>query len=169
MIMEKDLERLIRYIRKEDVALFVGSGFSIKAGAPNVWQIIEAILKEGGQAITDSLTESDCGQLRVVSEAYVKECCGRNELIMLLKRLFDFMPQDCSDQLTLTKIPHIKQIFTTNYDTLIEDAYPKSKRSVVTSNEGCAYTDEGLATIYKVHGDITTLYDSSSIIITDSD
>lgn len=28
--MEKDLERLIRYIRKEDVALFVGSGFSIK-------------------------------------------------------------------------------------------------------------------------------------------
>lgn len=167
--MEKDLERLIRYIRKEDVALFVGSGFSIKAGAPNVWQIIEAILKDGGQAITDSLTESDCGQLRVVSEAYVKECCGRNELIMLLKRLFDFMPQDCSDQLTLTKIPHIKQIFTTNYDTLIEDAYPKSKRSVVTSNEGCAYTDEGLATIYKVHGDITTLNDSSSIIITDSD
>ena len=56
MIMEKELERLIRYIRKEDVALFVGSGFSIKAGAPNVWPIIEAILKEGGQAITDSLT-----------------------------------------------------------------------------------------------------------------
>lgn len=45
--MNKDLERLIKYIRKEDIAIFIGSGFSFKAGAPHVCDIIEAILKEG--------------------------------------------------------------------------------------------------------------------------
>lgn len=167
--MDKDLERLIKYIRKEEVALFIGSGFSIKAGAPSVWDIIDAILKEGGQSFKDDLTESDCKQLRLVSEAFVNECGGRNDLMTLLKNLFSFEPKDCSDQQTLTKIPHIKQIFTTNYDTLIEDAYPKSKCNVVTANEGCAYTDAHSTTIYKVHGDIATLNNSASIIITDSD
>ena len=57
--MDKDLERLIKYIRKEEVALFIGSGFSIKAGAPSVWDIINAILEEGGQSFKDDLTESD--------------------------------------------------------------------------------------------------------------
>lgn len=167
--MDKDLERLIKYIRKEEVALFIGSGFSIKAGAPSVWDIIDAILEEGGQSFKDNLTESDRKQLRLVSEAFVNECGGRNDLMTLLKNLFVFEPKDCSDQQTLTKIPHIKQIFTTNYDTLIEDAYPKSKCNIVTANEGCAYTDAHSTTIYKVHGDIATLNNSASIIITDSD
>lgn len=167
--MDKDLERLIKYIRKEEVALFIGSGFSIKAGAPSVWDIINAILKEGGQSFKDGLTESDCKQLRLVSEAFVNECGGRNDLMTLLKNLFGFEPKDCSDQQTLTRIPHIRQIFTTNYDTLIEDAYPKSTCNVVTANEGCAYTDVHFTTIYKVHGDIATLNNSASIIITDSD
>ena len=57
--MDKDLERLIKYIRKEEVALFIGSGFSIKAGAPSVWDIIDTILEEGGQSFQDDLTESD--------------------------------------------------------------------------------------------------------------
>lgn len=167
--MDKDLERLIKYIRKEDVAFFIGSGFSIKAGAPNVWNIINAILEEGGQLFKEGLDDSIRENLRLVSEAYVKECGSRNDLMVLLRDLFEFTPKDCSDQQTLTRIPHIRQIFTTNYDTLIEDAYPKSKRVVVTSNDGCAYTDEHKTKIYKVHGDITTLNDSSSIIITDSD
>lgn len=167
--MNKDLERLIKYIRKEDVALFIGSGFSLKAGAPKVWDIIEAILREGGQSFREGLDDSIRNSLRLLSEAYVKECGSRNDLMVLLRDLFNFDPTDCSNQQTLTKIPHIKQIFTTNYDTLIEDAYPRSERIVVTSNEGCAYTDEHKTKIYKIHGDITTLNDSASIIITDSD
>lgn len=95
--MDKDIERLIKYIRKEEVALFIGSGFSIKAGAPSVWDIIDAILKEGGQSFKDGLKESDSKQLRLVSEAFVKECDGRNDLMTLLKNLFGFVPKDCSD------------------------------------------------------------------------
>ena len=167
--MDRNLERLIKYIRKEEVALFVGAGFSLKAGAPRVWDIINSILEEGGQSFSDCIPEKKRTKLRAVSEVFIKDCNGRNDLMVLLRNLFSFEPKDTSDQDALTRIPHIKKIFTTNYDTLIEDAYPKSKRMVVTANEGCAFTDDHLVTIYKVHGDITTLNDSSSIIISDSD
>ena len=154
MTMDKDLERLIKYIRKEDVALFIGSGFSFKAGAPHVCDIIEAILKEGG----DDFSRDNKGKnLRDVTESFVKHCDGRNDLITLLNKLFCFEHRDNSDQILLTKIPHIKTIFTTNYDTLLEDAYNQSERVVITSNEGSSYYDERKVNIYKVHGDITTL------------
>lgn len=164
--MTKELERLIKYIRKEDVALFIGSGFSFKAGAPHVCDIIEAILKEGGE---DFASDNGNKSLRDVSESFVELCNGRNDLISLLNKLFNFEVQDTSDQDMLRKIPHFKEIFTTNYDTLIESAYPTNERLVITSNEGCSYASEQSVKIYKVHGDITTLNSPDGIIITESD
>ncbi len=38
-----DFESLIRYIRREDVTLFIGSGFSLKAGAPSAYSLVQAI------------------------------------------------------------------------------------------------------------------------------
>ena len=124
--MDKELERLIKYIRKEDVALFIGSGFSFKAGAPHAYDIIEAILKEGGEEFA---SENKDKNLRDVSESFVDFCDGRNDLISLLGRLFSFEIKDTSDQELIRKIPHFKTIFTTNYDTLLENAYPQAERS----------------------------------------
>lgn len=164
--MDKDLGRLIKYIRKEDVILFIGSGFSFKAGAPHVCDIIEAILKEGGKEFA---SENKGKSLRDVSESFVEFCDGRNDLISLLGKLFNFEIKDTSDQEILRKIPHFKTIFTTNYDTLLETAYPQAERVVITSNEGCSYADDRIVNIYKVHGDITTLNAPDGIIITESD
>lgn len=164
--MEKDLERLIKYIRKEDVALFIGSGFSFKAGAPHVCDIIEEILKEGGEKFA---SENKDKNLRDVSESFVEYCDGRNDLISLLGRLFNFEVKDTSDQDALRKIPHVNTIFTTNYDTLLENAYPQAERVVITSNAGSSYADDKKVNIYKVHGDITTLNAPDGIIITESD
>lgn len=164
--MANEVERLIKYIRKEDVALFIGSGFSLKAGAPSVWTIIEALNKEANTDLTEG---EEHPSLRFISERFVKNYGDRNELISILKRLFTFEVTDTSDQKMLVKIPHIHSIFTTNYDTLIEDAYGKDDRIIVTSNNGCAYTSNVPVCIYKVHGDITTLNDPDRIVITDSD
>lgn len=164
--MNKDLERLIKYIRKEDVALFIGSGFSFKAGAPHVCDIREEILKEGGDQFA---LENNDKNLRGISESFVKFCNGRNDLISLLDKLFNFKVKDTSDQEILRKIPHFKTIFTTNYDTLLENAYPQEERVVITSNEGCSYVDDKKVNIYKLHGDITTLNAPDGIVITESD
>lgn len=45
---EKDIKRLIKHIAKEDTVPFLGSGFSLKAGAPSVWNLKEAIVEDGG-------------------------------------------------------------------------------------------------------------------------
>ena len=164
--MANEVERLLRYIRREDVALFIGSGFSIKAGAPSVWDLIEAINKA---ADTDLAKVVKSPTLRSITEIFVEEYGDRNELLSILKNLFSFKPKDTSDQQMLVQIPHIHTIFTTNYDTLLEDAYPKEDREVITSNTGCAFTSKVHVHIYKVHGDITTLNDPDRIVITDSD
>lgn len=164
--MANEVEQLIRYIRREDVALFIGSGFSIKAGAPSVRNLIEALNKA---ADTDLAKEVKSPTLRSITEIFVEEYGDRNELLSILKDLFSFKPKDTSDQQMLVRIPHIHTIFTTNYDTLLEDTYPKEDREVITSNTGCAFTSNVPVHIYKVHGDINTLNDPDRIVITDSD
>lgn len=164
--MVNEVERLIRYIRREDVVLFIGSGFSIKAGAPSVWNLIEALNKA---ADTDLVKEVKFPTLRSITEIFVEEYGDRNELLSILKDLFSFNPKDTSDQQMLVRIPHIHTIFTTNYDTLLEDAYSREDREVITSNTGCAFTSNVPVHVYKVHGDITTLNDPDRIVITDSD
>ena len=165
--MDKSIERLIKCIRKEDIALFIGAGFSFKAGGPTVSQIIKAICDDAGE---EFVCQNKGKNLRTVSENYVNYCGGsRNDLITLLNKVFSFQPKDTSDQHSLYEIPHFHTIFTTNYDTLLEDAYPENERVVITSNEGCAYTDEKKVNIYKVHGDITSLNNPDGIVITESD
>lgn len=164
--MADNIERLFKYIRKEDVVLFIGSGFSIKAGAPRVSQIIDDIIQEGGTSFANSLEKRT---LQDVSEAYVNYCGSRNDLMGLLKKLFSFSPSDLSDQQLLRKITHFKTIFTTNYDNLIESAYEPAELTVVHSNVGTAYANATPVTLYKIHGDITTLNDPDSIVITKSD
>lgn len=163
--MANEVERLIRYIRKEDVVLFIGSGFSIKAGAPSVWKLIEALNK----VVNTDLTKEASSTLRSITETFVEKYGDRQELLTILKDLFSFKPKDISDQQMLVRIPHIHTIFTTNYDTLLEDTYPKEDREVITSNTGCAFTSNVPVHIYKVHGDINTLNDPDRIVITDSD
>lgn len=164
--MDRHLERLIKYIRKEEVVLFIGAGFSIKAGAPRVQNIIDAICEEGGNEFAKEYHDKS---LRTVSEAFVNHCCSRNDLISLLGKLFQYNVGDTTDQSLLRCIPHFSTIYTTNYDTLLEYAYPSDERIVITSNAGCSYVSDDLVRIYKIHGDITTLNNPDGIIITDSD
>ena len=165
------LNQLIKYIRKEDVALFIGSGFSLKAGAPKVSELIKAIFEEAGDEFVKKLEEQKQSEynLRIVSEQYVQECGSRHDLMDILKKLFKFKHKDLSDHVLLSRIPHFKTIFTTNYDTLIENVFPESEATIVTSNAGCTYAEDSKVAIYKIHGDISTLNEPDSIVITESD
>lgn len=164
---KNNIERLIKYIRKCQVDIFLGSGFSYDAGAPKASDIVDAMLNDGDEEFRSLFSETQ-RSLMMVSEEYVKHY-GRNDLISLLNKLFYFTPKDTSAQQLLRKIPHFRTIYTTNYDTLIENAYPKDERVLVTSNTGCTYIDDKKVVIYKVHGDITTMNDPDGIIITSSD
>lgn len=159
------LERLIRRIRRNKVTLFIGSGFSLKAGAPSVSELISKLIEDGELKYN---TETEELSLRNVASDFVEKE-GRHELMRCLVKHFSFTPTDTSDHKMLASIPHFRTIFTTNYDSLIEDAYPKGQCVVLTSSQGCSNADCASVNVYKIHGDLTTLSNTDSIIITNED
>lgn len=124
------VERLMRRVRRNKVTLFIGSGFSLKAGAPSVTELMSKLIEEGELKYDVEL--KDLSLRNVASDFVAKE--GRHELIRCLVKLFSFIPTDTSDHELLASIPHFKTIFTTNYDSLIENAYPKGHCAVITSS-----------------------------------
>lgn len=158
-------ERLISLVRQEQVSLFIGAGFSIEACAPSVYDLKEAILKEIHETHQKNNHKED--SFASLSDFFVKEVClgSRNQLIRILRKAFEFTPKCMDDHKILAKIPHFKRIFTTNYDTLLEDSYSYNDVQVVRTDADCAYVDKPF-TVFKVHGDFT---DPDSVVITTDD
>lgn len=167
---KKDIKRLIKHIAKEDVVPFLGSGFSLKGGAPSVWELKKAIVEDGGPDFAEEVDDLKKISLAELSEKHIEYNGGsRNALLALLKRLFELQPKDLSDHDYLRKIPQFKSLYTTNYDTFIESAYPMSELHVVNSNESYTFVGSKQITLYKIHGDLSTLSSPDSVVISTTD
>ena len=151
--MQSKYKQIIDFIRKGDVVLFVGAGFSIKAGAPSGSDLCNLLYNALPENIQNEKSLKTEYTLQKLSETYWTHF-GRVALADLLKSAFDFEPKDTSDQQLLAQIPHFKHIITTNYDSLLEDAYGESCNLVVT-NSDLSQVDLRKPTIYKVHGDFS--------------
>lgn len=158
-------EQLIKLIRQEKVSAFIGAGFSIEASAPSVGKLKEIILNEFDDKELQEAHQN--AGLDELTEFYVNEVCSgsRNQLISLMQKAFEFTPVCMDDHKMLANIPHIKTIFTTNYDTLLEDSYPEAERVIVRNDVNCAYINKPFK-IIKVHGDFIA---PDSVVITKSD
>lgn len=158
-------DNIIELVRQNDLVLFVGAGFSYKAGAPSNDDLINAFyyaLPNEVQREKGVLSEKT---LQNVSSAYETHY-GRTALIEFLQQLFQFVPQNTEDQYNLTKIPQIKHVFTTNYDLLIEDAYGRDNCNIVACDADLAVVDRRKTTIYKIHGDFAH---ADNVVITKED
>ena len=157
-------DRIFKFIQKGKLTLFVGAGFSLKAGAPSVSTLKEAFINEFPSEERDALKTMGLDE---ITERYVHQCCNdsRNEMNTILEREFSFKRGDLSDQELLAKIPHIKHVFTTNYDSLLEDTYG-SRCQVIRHSTDATYLDENKVAIFKIHGDFEA---KDAIIITQSD
>lgn len=158
-------EELISLVRREQVSLFIGAGFSKEAGAPSVWDLQKSILERIYDTEKRKSHEND--SLADLSNFFVNEIHlgSRNPLMRILRKAFDFVPTCTDDHNLLAKIPHFRRIFTTNYDTLLEDSYAKNDVCVVRNDADCAYMNKPF-TVVKVHGDFT---DPDSVVITSDD
>lgn len=158
-------EELISLVRREQVSLFIGAGFSKEAGAPSVWDLQKSILERIYDTEKRKSHEND--SLADLSNFFVNEIHlgSRNPLMRILRKAFDFEPTCMDDHNLLAKIPHFRRIFTTNYDTLLEDSYAKNDVCVVRNDADCAYMNKPF-TPEKVHGDFT---DPDSVVITSDD
>lgn len=152
---------LIEQIRKERVVLFLGSGFSLRAGAPSASEICKTLKSKLTKDEQDALNGN---QLDYVSNEF-EQMRDRDALIQTLKEAFTFASKDLCNHVTLTQIPHFQTIITTNYDTLLEDTYGDDC-VVVRSAQDCTDKPKNKVIIYKIHGDFSS---TENLIVTKND
>lgn len=163
--MSIPLSDLVSQIVPENTVLFFGAGSSIPSGAPSVQRIID-VLSEKIQLDNGDFSLSE---LASISEEEI----GRKELISTLRGLFK-LPSVTGGLLNLP-LYDWKNIYTTNYDTLIEQSYKRRERPLTVYSSNFDFGVKALpesAKLLKLHGTINQdISDghNSRIIISESD
>ena len=164
------LNQVIEGIRREQVVLFLGAGFSLKAGAPSGKKLVEAIKSRMTDAeLKDEWDEKrgdEKGEMSLTKVSGVYErLYDREPLLALIEAALHCTIDKLDDHWNLTKIPHFHTIITTNYDTLLEDTYGDECHVIRTASD-CINRPIDKTCIYKIHGDLQA---KEQIILTDDD
>jgi len=159
--MEK--ERLFELIRKEEVLLFAGAGLSMYAGYP--------LGKSLGETFYHNLTPSQQKEIELTSDLlkltediFNIKNGSKNYLIEILKREFQKDPISLETHNILARIPQIKTIITTNYDSLFETT--NKNLEIIRRSSDYSVVDSKKQQLFKIHGDFS---DTRNIILTKSD
>lgn len=145
--MSITISELAKKIRPENTVLFFGAGSSIPSGAPSVSKII-------GRFASFFSLESDGYSLSEIA-SLAEQTRSRKEMIVTLRSLF----KNITPTGSLLNLPlyNWKNIYTTNYDDLIEQSYVRQNRdiSVISSNFDFTIQKIPEATkLFKLHGSI---------------
>lgn len=157
------LEKVFELVRKEEVVLWIGSGFSLYAGYPSGQKLSEIIYQSLSPAQKNDIPPSL--SLAELAEQYVRLKSGdRTSLYLLLQKEFLKLPVIKKWHQVLAKIPHIKTIVTTNYERLFELAYGEELQTIIFPADVVNLNSK--TELFKVHGDINHL---QTLTITRSD
>ncbi|KQB99201.1 SIR2 family protein [Pedobacter sp. Hv1] len=162
-----DLDFLIERIRKEEVALFIGSGCSLYAGYIGA-TALRNLIRESAEEFCDDASEKQSLKdktLEEIAECLIRYSGNRNILNSILVSEYGKAPTSTLMHDRLGRIPHFDHIFTTNYDTLIEDSMDK-RCYIIGSEHNFPLQNNNLPKVYKLHGDVNHL---DNIIIAKSD
>lgn len=163
--MSISLSDLVSRISPSNTVLFFGAGSSIPSHAPSVTKIIKALSKKAN-------IDSDGFSLSEIA-SIAEHNSSRRELISTLRYLFEGLT--ATGAILNLPLYDWKNIYTTNYDDLIEQAYKKKgvPLSVFTSNfDFQVQKHPESVKLYKLHGSIDRdISDGvqSRIIITEGD
>ncbi|MED3525142.1 SIR2 family protein [Bacillus thuringiensis] len=160
--MSLALSQLISKVRKKEVILWAGAGFSMYTNLPTGGQLASKIISELPEQYHEDLKYK---ALPEVAEEFVMLNGGtKRELFRILKEEIDIEPNTLEVHEKLTEIIQIEKIVTTNYDKLFEKAY-KNELSVIVNNNQLPLATKR-AKLFKVHGDIDQ---ENTMVITTSD
>jgi hypothetical protein len=160
--MEPELARVFDLVQSGELILFCGAGMSLYAGYPSGLMVANVLY--GALSKDDKSHISKYLPLPSLAQEF-EEIKGREELLKLVKGLFDIPPISDATHKLLPEIPQIKTIITTNYDTLFESAFGL-KGSVVRNSVELVKKDRKNTEILKIHGDFNN---PGSILITRDD
>jgi Sir2- and TIR-associating SLOG family/SIR2-like domain len=151
--MEKKafIERFSDYITGGSAALFIGAGMSMQAGYPS-WKVL---LKEIAEDLKLDLDEEH--DLAGVAQFYLnKGSTGRMSIAEIIRR--EFPPKkDVPHTLRLLAHLPVRNVWTTNYDRLIETAWDLQGKTldVKSRNDDFLVEDPWAhSTLFKMHGTV---------------
>ncbi|MCU5430722.1 SIR2 family protein [Bacillus anthracis] len=160
--MSLALSQLISKVRKKEVILWAGAGFSMYTNLPTGGQLASKIISELPEQYHEELKYK---ALPEVAEEFVMLNGGtKRELFRILKEEIDIEPNTLEVHEKLSEIIQIEKIVTTNYDKLFEKAY-KNELSVIVNNNQLPLATKRTK-LFKVHGDIDQ---ENTMVITTSD
>lgn len=163
--MPIDIKQLVHDITPEKTVLFFGAGSSIPSRAPSVDTII--------QRLASRFKEDTTGYSLRELASIIETKFTRHEMITELRKIFDNL--EPTGGILNTPLYDWKSIYTTNYDTLIEQSYNTSQKRLRAISSNFDFSNTGspdTLKYFKLHGTIEkdiTDGNQSRIIISDSD
>lgn len=147
-------EELFKLIVDEDVVLFVGAGFSLYAGYPNGRDLAKAIYNKLPEEEKESISETD-NLSELTDNIYLLKNQSNEFLIECLNDIFKKEPHKYHVHKLLSKIPHFKNIITTNYDQLFEYGFKHEKKfQIIKYSTDIPSIKNDHIKLYKIHGDL---------------
>lgn len=169
------LPALVNYVRSGRCALFVGAGLSVGAGLPTWNGLMEKLVAVAVRR--DRAAAQELNKLRRAGKfpelaGYCRDLLGRTRFFKLVRELLTYRGDLPATHEAIVRTPYAC-IVTTNFDTLLEDAYarwaetgiPKVPTGVELSEQGTLLLDRAFF-ILKAHGDIN---DPRSMVFTSDD
>lgn len=141
--------------------VFVGAGISLGARLPSWSKLMSPLRADLGSAVGPNTSYLDVAELYEVKHS-------RSVLVQYLKeRLGDVRFQLTRTHELIVGLP-VQRIYTTNFDTLLEQASQKRQinRNVIFNASQVGFSDTSTLSIVKLHGDLS---DPESIVISARD
>lgn len=148
--IEAFIKNFVKDLEEKNVAIFAGAGMSKSAGYVDWPELLRDIAKEVGLSVDK---EHD---LISLAQYHVNEKANKAGIIRKVLEEFSEQAEPTANHEILARLP-ITTFWTTNYDTLIEDALKKANRicdikhNVKQLNMTWPRRD---ALVYKMHGDV---------------
>lgn len=169
---------LVNFVRERRAVLFVGAGLSRPAGYPSWRGLMEVVLRATAGRTGDASTQAELSALLEAGRYpeladQCREVLGRARFAALLREeLGRPAPPPEPTHRAIVETPYAA-IVTTNFDTLLEQAYarwglesvPKAPTSAQLGRQGTLLLDRTLF-ILKAHGSI---HDETSLVLTSED
>lgn len=151
---------IIGALKNKSLRCFVGSGFSLDAGLDDWSSLVERIVGRSERL------SSRVDDLPAVVQGYVDMHgqLGKARILKTVEQAFERAQGTSAKHALLTHLD-VGRIWTTNYDTLIEDSCQKECQ-VITEDSQFAYTHKRFQ-IVKLNGSVLSSY--SDIVLSDSD
>lgn len=150
-VRERFLRDYTAALENHSASVFVGAGMSVAAGYPSWREMLREIARDL------SIDVDDLSDLAALAQWRISQDDGKTNVLNAIKsQLAASKPVTAALQ-SLARLP-IRDYWTTNYDTLIEDALKETGRPVdVRASEGslALRPGPGAALVYKMHGSIT--------------